>query len=140
MNKFVTKIGVAASSAALVLGSLIVPALAVDIEVSGNGADSNNTINYTQESTVKVDQKNDADISNDIDVDADTGDNDANKNTGGDVSIDTGDATSNVTVTNTVNSNQAEVEACCLGDVEVTISGNGYKSDNNVTLKSKNKI
>src|SRR3989344_4134893 len=113
MNKFITKIGVAASSAAIVLSSLIVPALAVDIEVSGNGASSNNTVNYSQSNDVDIDQDNDADISNDIDVDADTGNNEANKNTGGDVSIDTGDASSNVTVNNAVNSNQAEVDACC---------------------------
>ena len=96
MNKFITKIGVAASSAALVLGSLLAPALAVDIEVSGNGSDSNNTVNFASNNTTNVTQNNTADISNDIDVDADTGKNDANDNTGGDVTIDTGDADSDV--------------------------------------------
>ena len=64
MNKFITKIGVAASSAAIVLSSLVVPALAdVDIELSGNGANSNNTVNYTQNNTTNVTQNNTANIS-----------------------------------------------------------------------------
>jgi hypothetical protein len=139
-QNLMTRLGVAASSAGLVLGSLIAPALAVDIEVSGNGADSNNTVNYSQNSSVNVTQNNSANISNNIEVDAQTGNNEANKNTGGDVKIDTGDADATVNVTNVANSNTAKIDACCPGDIEVKITGNGYKSDNDVTVDSDNRV
>ena len=110
-----------------------------DIEVSGNGSDSNNTVNFTQNNTTNVTQDNTAKISNDIDVDADTGKNDASKNTGGDVEILTGNADADVDVSNLANFNWADVDSCgCILDGTVKIAGNGAKSDNeaNVGLAS----
>ncbi len=140
MSRLSTRLAIAASSAALVLGSFIGPALAVDIEVSGNGVQSNNTVNFSQNNTTNVTQNNTANVSNNVNVSQDTGNNEANKNTGGNVSIDTGKASSNVTVNNTVNSNEADVNPCCPGNVTVKVSGNGVKSDNDVTVNAGNNV
>jgi hypothetical protein len=134
MNRLLIRVATGLSTAALVASSFVGPALALDVEISGNGANSDNTANVAVSNSTTVNQSNVANISNDVDVDADTGRNDANGNTGGNVSIDTGDATANVGVSNTANSNVANVDGCCPNDVNVTISGNGAKSDNDAKV------
>ncbi len=108
----------------------------LNLEISGNGADSNNTVVVQSSNTNVVTQTNNANISNNIDVSTDTGDNKANKNTGGNVTVATGDATSSVGVTNNANSNTAQVKSCgsCLGDLQGKISGNGADSDNALSV------
>lgn len=110
----------------------------VTLDISGNGSDSNNEVRYEQENEVEVLQVNEAEVLNQIEVKVDTGDNEAEDNTGGDVSIKTGDAETKVTVSNTLNSNVAEVESCCTGDVEAKISGNGTDSKNEMKLELEN--
>ncbi len=118
-----------------ILLQLVTPVAAnITIELSGNGADSNNDANVAQQTNTTVVQNNTANISNNVEATANTGNNDANRNTGGDVSIDTGDADTVVGVSNTVNSNEAEVDGCCNVDTDVLISGNGADSDNTVNL------
>ena len=129
------KIAAVVTSGALLFSSFATPAFAATtIEISGNGTYSNNDATVTTTNTTTVVQSNDANISNNVDVDADTGKNDANDNTGGDVSIETGDVDTEVTVSNTVNSNSANVDCCPTGDTEVLISGNGSDSTNKVKL------
>ncbi len=140
MNKKLYRLGVAFSSAALIASSFLTPALALNVEISGNGASSENEVEVKTESEVKVEQDNDADIDNNIDIDADTGGNSASWNTGGDVKIDTGDATSDVKVTNVANANTAEVSSCCPGDLSVTIKDNGAYSENEVEYKSEQEV
>lgn len=125
-------------AAGSILLQLATPVLAqTTIEISGNGADSVNDVDVAQANVTVVAQTNTADISNKVDADADTGNNNANRNTGGDVDIDTGDASTTVGISNTVNSNEAEV-GCCTGDTEVLISGNGSESDNHVDVFNLN--
>lgn len=102
--------------------------------ISGNGADSKNSINAGLSNGTTLSQDNNAHIRNDVDADAKTGDNDANFNTGGDVTIDTGDATTDVNVANAVNFNHADVDCGCLLDVTVKVAGNGAESDNIIAL------
>lgn len=113
-----------------------VPAFAVTLEISGNGPDSDNTTYVDVTNSTYVSQSNNASIDNDIDASTSTGGNEVEKSTGGDVSVKTGDATTDVTVTNSVNSNQASVAGCgtCAADVDILISGNGPDSDNKVDL------
>ena len=139
MNKYLLRLGTAISSAALVASSFVGPVLAVDVEIIGNGDSSNNTANVAVTNNVTVNQTNYANITNDVNVDANTGNNDANRNTGGDVSIDTGNASADVDISNLANFNAADVDACgCIFDADITIKGNGYNSDNeaNVLLAS----
>lgn len=140
VNKYLLKLGTAISSAALVASSFVGPALALNIEISGNGVSSNSTVNFNSTSNTSVNQSNNASITNNVDVNADTGNNTANNNTGGNVNITTGNADANATVNNTANANWASVDPCCQGDVNVTIKDNGAGSDNDAIVKLNNTV
>jgi hypothetical protein len=113
----------------------------ITIEISGNGSSSDNTANVNTQSTTTVVQNNTANVTNNVDANATTGNNDANDNTGGDVVISTGDAKTSVDVSTAVNANHADVDQCnCDNDTDVLISENGYKSDNDVKLKTSNDV
>lgn len=129
---------------AIATGALLLNAFAplafadTTIQISGNGTNSTNNadVNITQNTTVV--QNNNATVTNNVSANADTGGNKAKDNTGGSVSIDTGDASTNVTVNNTLNQNQADVQCCDLGDTTVKISGNGSDTNNTANLTSNN--
>ncbi len=123
-------------AASTLILQMATPAFAsTTLEISGNGADSVNTTTIARQQATNVVQSNNADINNDVNVDADTGDNEANKNTGGAVGIDTGDATVAVSVLNQANSNSVDLDNCdCEGDVEVLISDNGADSVNTAAV------
>jgi hypothetical protein len=124
----------------LAAGSLLVsvatPALAdTTIQISGNGAGSDNYATVSQTNTNTVSQSNTANVTNNVTSNADTGHNDAGFNTGGDVTIHTGEAKTTANVTNTLNSNAAQIAGCnCAGDTNVKVAGNGAYSQNQVTL------
>lgn len=124
-----------AIAAGAVLVNTALPVFAeTTIVISGNGAGSDNFSTVSQTNTTTVTQSNDAHVDNNVTVNANTGDNSASFNTGGDVAVGTGNAVSNVSVTNTLNSNKAEVACCDTGSTDVKIEGNGAFSDNTVTL------
>jgi hypothetical protein len=127
-------------AAGSLLVSVATPVLAdTTIQISGNGAGSDNYTKVEQTNTNTVSQNNTANVTNNVTSNADTGNNKAGFNTGGDVNIGTGKATTVANVTNTLNSNAAQIAGCnCEGDTNVKISGNGAKSDNTVTLKDTN--
>jgi len=107
----------------------------VDVELSGNGYNSNNTANLTLVNSTDVFQENYAKIKNEVDADSDTGDNDANYNTGGPVSISTGDADTVVLIENTANANSARIGSGGEGgSLSLKILGNGADSDNDINL------
>src|SRR3989304_2360056 len=141
MNDLKKKVASAIAAGTLLL-NLATPAFATSLtlEVSGNGSDSDNEVELEYEQEVTVTQTNVANVLNDVKVEAETGGNEAEDNTGGDVEIETGDAEANVTVSNTLNSNVAHVDACCLGDVTAKISGNGSDSDNEIELELENEV
>ena len=141
MNDLKKKVASAIAAGTLLL-NLATPAFATSLtlEVSGNGSDSDNEVELEYEQEVTVNQTNLADVQNTIKVEAETGGNEAEDNTGGDVEIETGDATTNVTVSNTLNSNVAHVDVCCFGDVSATISGNGSDSENEIELELENEV
>lgn len=129
------RIASAVATGALLLNSFAVPAFAAtNITLSGNGADSNNTANINLTKTATIVQNNTANVSNNVDVKADTGGNDANDNTGGDVEITTGDSDVSVAIKNMLNSNSASIDCCDKGDTSVKIADNGSDSDNDVDL------
>ena len=139
MHKLLYKAGTGLAAAAIIAQGFAGVALAsLDVEISGNGANSDNTANVAVSTDTQVTQNNTANITNNVNVSADTGANDANKNTGGDVDITTGNATTTVGVSNTANSNVADVNGCCPSDLNVKISGNGAKSDNDANVAVKN--
>ena len=113
MTNLQKKIATFIASGALLVNTALPVLAGTTIEISGNGTDSDNdaTISFGQSTTVV--QSNTADVYNQVDAEADTGDNTANDNTGGEVSVETGDDDVNVKVGNTLNSNSAEVDCCC---------------------------
>lgn len=137
MTDFKKRIVTGIATAAVLANAAVPAAFAgTTIEISGNGAGSDNWANVSQNSTTAVNQSNNANVNNTVNSNANTGNNDANYNTGGDVHIDTGNASTNTTVSNVLNSNAAEVDCCNNGDTNVNISGNGAWSNNGVQLGS----
>jgi hypothetical protein len=119
----------------VMLLNVATPALAsTTIEISGNGAGSENWATVGQSNTTTVSQSNTANVNNTVNADAKTGGNDANFNTGGQVGISTGDAAVKTNIQNNLNSNAASVDCCAAGSTDVKISGNGAYSDNGVVL------
>ena len=137
------KIAALTAGSALVL-NLLAPVAFADttIDVSGNGADSKNTVEVTNTDKTTVTQSNSTVIGINIDSSAKTGGNKANGNTGdGDVTIDTGKATSTVTVEVKGSTNSIVMPDCgCTPPAtDVTVSGNGKNSTNKTTVKNKKK-
>ncbi|OGH39320.1 MAG: hypothetical protein A3B44_02455 [Candidatus Levybacteria bacterium RIFCSPLOWO2_01_FULL_38_21] len=97
----------------------------VTLKILGNGAGSNNFIGAKLAKTTSVNQSNSANVNNNVNANADTGDNKAKFNTGGDVIIDTGNAKVNVDVDNMVNFNWADVDCGCAYGLLAKIDGNG---------------
>ena len=126
------RITTALATGAVLANALAPMAFAQEVQISGNGSFSDNTVNLDVSSDTNVDQNNDADIRNNVDSYASTGGNSADFNTGGDVTIRTGDATNNTQIVNAANLNVATVENCngCGTNTDVLISGNGAFSDN----------
>lgn len=108
------------------------------VQISGNGAFSDNKVDLWNGSSIIVDQDNKAHVVNHVKSDAKTGDNDANFNTGGDVSINTGDAKTKTGVQTIANFNAADVTGDFAKAANVKISGNGAESDNKVHAKTFN--
>ena len=142
MTNFKKKLITGIATGAILLNAFTPLAFAsTTIEISGNGSSSDNTANVTTSTTTTVVQRNDANVSNNVDSNATTGGNDANDNTGGDVTIKTGNAKANVDVSTEVNANKADVNGCnCDNDANVLISGNGSNSDNDANLKTSNNV
>lgn len=135
MTDYKKRLGTAIATVAILANGFAPVAFAgTTIEISGNGAGSDNWANVSQNTTTVVNQTNNANVNNNVTSNASTGGNNANFNTGGNTTISTGNATTNTTVTNVLNSNQAEVNCCQSGNTTVNISGNGAYSDNGVQL------
>ncbi|MBI2009728.1 MAG: hypothetical protein HYS86_00980 [Candidatus Chisholmbacteria bacterium] len=107
--------------------------------IVGNLRKSANLIDLDFESKVDVQQDNDADVANDVDVYGNSGNNDANDNHGS-VEIDTGNVEIGVLVDTAANFNLADVEDCCLLDLDAKIGENGRDSDNTIELDLEDKL
>lgn len=77
---------------------------ALEVENSGNGSNSQNQVSIQDNSSVTVQQGNDAQLKNNVDSSANTG--------GSNLSGNTGDAVSEVYLKNNLNKNSADVECC----------------------------
>lgn len=111
--------------------------LADELSITGNGADSQNSVSVTNTQTTTVEQTNNASVSNDVDSTANTGGNTASSNSGGDTNTTTGDISSNTSVENSLNVSSVEV-GCCPSSAGVNISENGANSDNNISATQTN--
>lgn len=136
-----TKLSTGIATGALLLASFAPAAFAdVNTDISGNGANSNNTINITQNNTVSVSQSNTAIMGNFVYGSANTGGNKASQNTGGDVMVTTGNATVNATASNTNGGNIANVPSISPVDVTANVTGNGNNSTNKNKVTNSSKV
>lgn len=109
----------------------------LEIEVSGNGTDSENSVDVTLTNQTNVLVTQNADITNNINGNLNTGQNSASDNSGN-VSISTGDIHAKAGIENSV-VNLASVKGSSGGsDLTISIFGNGSSSDNNVKLVHDN--
>lgn len=137
------KLGGAVAIATFV-ASVLAPAGLADtvIDVTNNGANSNNTVNVTNNGGggASVKQTNNSTVVNGVNVTQNTGKNKANFNTGDGTSVTTGNATSNVVVNVGGSTNTADNEGCgcAVASTLVTIADNGAFSNNKVTVKNGN--
>lgn len=77
----------------------------VSVQNSDNGASTDNNSEEVNENTTQTEQENNAKIVNNINLEANTGNNKANDNTGGNSKITTGDANIIANIINFVNNN-----------------------------------
>lgn len=106
---------------------------AEEITVTGNGEGSSNTVNISSSQQTQVEQQNTAEVTNNVEVAANTGNNEASDNTNGETNITTGDVDVETTIINAgINQNYAET-SCCPGSVGASITNNGSNSNNNIS-------
>jgi len=124
----------------LLIGAPIVRAETINVEVSGNGAGSENQANIEVKTETVVQSTNTADIANNVEIDSNTGGNTANGNTGGEVQIQTGDSTTNLDLGNNINNQNLDISSCpgCQSGLNIEISGNGEGSENSVDTQIGN--
>lgn len=121
------------------------------IDIMGNGAFSNNAVNYFNRTSTTLNQSNDTRIANNVDVNNNTGYNTVNNNTGsynwpwmrdnhnnGSTTISTGNANASVSIENKGNVNAAYVSGTQNNDSHILIAGNGAYSDNAARLNDTN--
>lgn len=120
----------AALPVCLVVAPLFAVRADIVVEVTDNGAGSQNTINNSSNTTTQTDQTNSTDITNAVSSTANTGDNTASGNYG-EVSMTSGDVTTQTSVANNANSNTV-VAPCCENSLDVIVSGNGADSVNTI--------
>ncbi|KKP48249.1 MAG: SNF2 domain/helicase domain/RING finger domain-containing protein [Candidatus Woesebacteria bacterium GW2011_GWA1_33_30] len=134
MNKYKKVVASALAAGSLLINGFMPVLAQTTIILSGNGTGSGNTATVAVTQSTFVTQSNNADVTNVVNADADTGGNKASDNTGGDVSIKTGDSDVTVDIKNTLNQNSASVDCCGATGADVLISGNGSDSDNTIDL------
>lgn len=135
------------------------PAGDVSVENTGNGTESTNSAAVEVDNSSDTTINNDANVVNNLYLDANSGDNETSYNTGGDSSITTGDANAAANLLNFVNSTIdggvafiVNVFGDLVGDIifpdnlpligSISVGaaniGNGADSDNNIDINSTN--
>ena len=133
------RIATAVATGALLFNSFAVPAFAATtIQITGNGADTENKVDLDINKTNTVVQNNTANVTNKVEVDSSTGGNEAKDNLGGSVKFDTGNSDVKVAVQNMLNKNSASLSCCNSVETSVKIADNLSKSKNKVDLDLSN--
>src|SRR3989344_2565638 len=130
------------AKSAIVLMALVIPALlsassaeAQELVISGNGSSSDSQIQTSITSTTIIEQSNKADIQNNVQLNANTGENSASDNTSADTQITTGDINTQTSIENSANVSTVLLECCPQPPSIITITGNGSDSQNLVDFQ-----
>jgi len=139
---FKSRLTTAIATGAVLVSALAPIASADTVNVTGNGAFTNNAASVSTNTTSVVNQTNNANISNNVNSNASTGGNSSDFNTGGSSTIKTGNATTNVSINNAANLNSATVSNCgCSNDpINVSVGGNGAYSQNGVSAANTSSV
>lgn len=104
----------------------------VNVQVSGNGADSQNTTNVTLNNQTTINATNNANITNIVNVGANTGNNSSSNNNGG-VTIQTGNILIRGSIENKANKTEIIIDPT-NGTITVINSSNGVSSVNVIDI------
>lgn len=113
----------------------------VNISVSENGQSSSNEVKLETSTSSSVNQENNAQASNNVVINQNTGGNDASSNSS-DVSITTGGVNSTTNISNeNINTNIGNSTDCsCVQNSVLEVSGNGEESHNLIEQTSTTNI
>jgi len=127
---------------ALIQPISLVHAETISLEVSGNGAGSENTIENHSEQESTVEQNNQSEVTNDIQSESNTGENEVNGNTAETTSLETGSIEQHVEVVNeNINQNTVSTSGCSecnessTSGAEIKVVGNGSNTVNTVDVQ-----
>jgi hypothetical protein len=133
------KLTTAAVTGALFL-NMVAPAFAgstITITNSSNGRDSENKAKVELNREIVVTQSNNTSVSNEVNQDANTGDNKIKDNIGGDIELTTGNVTQDANVSTQAGFNSAQVNDCgCDYEVEIINEKNGRDSENTAKFEA----
>ncbi len=138
MNKLILKGTTGALAIGLLVATTASAAFAANtVNISGNGKQSVNTVTAISANKNITKQTSNTMALTFVSSVANSGNNKVNGNTGGTNGVTTGASTSTVTTTVMGGSNEAVAPSCGCGDsTDVSITGNGKKSVNTVTVVS----
>lgn len=125
----------------LVAFSLYSPtfSFAQEILIEDNGSSSNNQIVISSSNNSTIVQSNTSNVSNNIEVTANTGGNEASSNTVSQTNIETGEVLTNTEVLNSTNIQSLESNCCLSNDnSSLEIKNNGDNSTNILDMDNKN--
>jgi hypothetical protein len=105
-----------------------------EIVISGNGSQSSSVVSAAVNTETTITQNNEANITNNINITANTGGNTANNNNGDQTSITTGSVNVDTNITNSANSSSITTDCCPSQNNQITISNNADGSQNVVNL------
>jgi len=108
-----------------------------NVKIGGNLRDSDNSVTLSQDNSKNAFQTNVASVTNNVDVDAKTGNNHANDNLGGSVDVRSGATETVIGLFTKANDNKLLVgggNSAGAGDVSALVMGNGRNSTNDIDL------
>lgn len=143
MIKLVSKIKYVVSTTVLSVVFLslgVFPVSADELVISGNGSNSESGISVSSTAQTTIDQSNQVSVTNNVNIEASTGENDALGNTSLDTSVNTGNISSDTSIQNSVNSSQVSLNCCPKTSTDLEISNNGSDSKSEVVLSQSQDI
>ena len=128
--------GIILSTSLLVIFLALNPLVfALEITLSGNGSDTSNNVVVDQTTQTQVTQNNNAQVSESVVIDSNTGEN-VISDSGGVGSISTGNSQSSLELDTSVNKAAVKFIGCCRDEDRAQITGNNGGSQNDVVVNS----
>lgn len=109
------------------------------IEISGNGSDSQNSVNTSSSDTTDLNINQTAEIKNNLNIEANSGDNSASSNNGN-VTVETGNITAYEEIKNEFINNTSAELTNDPANFKITISENGADSLNSIIFSHVSNI